>query len=141
MMPCVNVICFRPGAVVDVTKMSFLRKIFLLESNFMHTTLPWPIFLQNTSGSGVVIDPQDSFAWKDDELDEKLKLLHAQQSSIRPADNFDTSIDKSIGNWSKLPKAPNQDVVLLKKARGTIQNVYLALTHFKLPIVQKMLTR
>ena len=35
------------------------------------------------------------------------------------ADKFDSSIDKSIGNWSKsLPKAPNQDVILLKKARG-----------------------
>ena len=69
--------------------------------------------------SGVEIDPQSSFAWKDNELDEKLKSLQQQQSSIRPADKFDSTIDKSIGNWTKqLPKAPNQDVVLLKKARG-----------------------
>lgn len=68
--------------------------------------------------SGVEIDPQSSFAWKDNELDEKLKSLQQQQSSIRPADKFDSTIDKSIGNWTKqLPKAPNQDVVLLKKAR------------------------
>ena len=42
-----------------------------------------------------------------------VSLFHIQ------ADKFDSTIDKSIGNWSKsLPKAPNQDVILLKKARG-----------------------
>merc|ERR1712198_490912 len=65
------------------------------------------------------IDPKDSFAWKDKNLDDKLNELHSRQlGSIRQADKFDNSIDKSIGNWSKyLPKAPNPDVILLKKAR------------------------
>ena len=73
----------------------------------------------------MVIEPQDSFAWKDNELDEKLKALKAQESSIRPAERFDSTIDKSIGNWTKqLPQAPNQDVVLLKKARGEPQRLF-----------------
>ena len=54
------------------------------------------------------------------DLDDKLNELHNRQlGSVRQADKFDNSIDKSIGNWSKsLPKAPNPDVILLKKARG-----------------------
>merc|ERR1712226_1193178 len=75
---------------------------------------------QNTPGSGTSnIDPKDSFAWKDKGLDDKLNELHSRQTgSIRQADKFDSSIDKSLANWSKsLPKAPNQDVILLKKAR------------------------
>ena len=39
---------------------------------------------------------------------------------VNPVPGFDRNIDKSIGNWSTLPKAPNQDVILLKKARGNI---------------------
>ena len=31
---------------------------------------------------------------------------------------FDKNIDKSIGNWSSLPKVTNPDVILLQKARG-----------------------
>ncbi len=31
---------------------------------------------------------------------------------------FDRNIDKSIGQWNSLPKAPDQEVILLKKARG-----------------------
>jgi hypothetical protein len=31
---------------------------------------------------------------------------------------FDRGIDRSIGKWSNLPKAPDQEVILLKKARG-----------------------
>ena len=57
------------------------------------------------------------------DLDDKLNELHNRQlGSVRQADKFDNSIDKSIGNWSKsLPKAPNPDVILLKKARGNEQ--------------------
>ena len=56
----------------------------------------------------------------------KLKLMQFDVTifmylSFIQADKFDSNIDKSIGNWSKsLPKAPNQDVILLKKARGKI---------------------
>jgi hypothetical protein len=73
----------------------------------------------NQGSSSSNIDPKDSFAWKDKNLDDKLNELHSRQlGSIRQADKFDSNIDKSIGNWSKsLPKAPNQDVILLKKAR------------------------
>jgi hypothetical protein len=86
------------------------------DSNSLKTTRK----TTNPSGSGVInIDPKDSFAWKDKNLDDKLNELHSRQTgSVRQADKFDSSIDKSIGNWSKsLPKAPNQDVILLKKAR------------------------
>jgi hypothetical protein len=72
----------------------------------------------------VNVDPKDSFAWKDLTLEQKLAELKArnreaelrQHSSDEPG--FDKTIDKSIGNWSSLPRAPNQDVILLKKARG-----------------------
>ena len=91
-------------------------------------------FFQNPSGTGVVIEPQDSFAWKDNELDEKLKALKAQESSIRPAERFDSTIDKSIGNWTKqLPQAPNQDVVLLKKARGKLHAPFTQVSSIQYP--------
>ena len=70
------------------------------------------------------IDPKESFAWKDSTLDRKLKELEErakkQGEGIRPVDEngFDKNIDKSIGNWSNLPKAPNSDILLLQKARG-----------------------
>ncbi len=39
----------------------------------------------------------------------------------RPGDpSVDRRIDRSIGNWSSLPRAPDQEVILLKKARGEI---------------------
>merc|ERR1711935_787366 len=68
------------------------------------------------------IDPNESFAWKDSTLDRKLKELEErakQQSAQRSADTngFDKNIDKSIGNWSSLPKVTNPDVILLQKAR------------------------
>jgi hypothetical protein len=70
------------------------------------------------------IDPKESFAWKDSTLDRKLKELEERarnQSEGRAVDanGFDKTIDKSIGNWSNLPKAPNPDVILLQRARGT----------------------
>ena len=51
------------------------------------------------------------------ELEERAK----KQSELRSSETngFDKNIDKSIGNWSNLPKAPNPDVILLQKARGT----------------------
>ena len=69
------------------------------------------------------LDPEESFAWKDSTLDRKLKELEERakkQSESRSSEinGFDKNIDKSIGNWSNLPKAPNPDVILLKKARG-----------------------
>ena len=69
------------------------------------------------------IDPKESFAWKDSTLDRKLKELEERakkQSELRGGgeeNGFDRNIDKSIGNWSSLPKAPNPDVILLQKAR------------------------
>ena len=50
------------------------------------------------------------------ELEERAK----KQNELRGADEngFDKNIDKSIGSWSNLPKAPNPDVILLQKARG-----------------------
>ena len=81
--------------------------------------------LQN-GGSNSSIDPKESFAWKDSTLDRKLKELEErarrQGEGIRPVDEngFDKNIDKSIGNWSSLPKAPNSDILLLQKARGKI---------------------
>ena len=75
--------------------------------------------------SGTNVDPKDSFAWKDLTLEQKLAELKARnrEAELRQGLNkddssFDKNIDKSIGNWSSLPKAPNQDVILLKKARG-----------------------
>merc|ERR1711899_124832 len=67
-------------------------------------------------------NPEESFAWKDSTLDRKLKELEERakkQSESRSSEinGFDKNIDKSIGNWSNLPKAPNPDVILLKKAR------------------------
>ena len=69
------------------------------------------------------MDPNESFAWKDSTLDRKLKELEERakkQGELRPVDEngFDKNIDKSIGNWSSLPKAPNSDILLLQKARG-----------------------
>jgi hypothetical protein len=68
------------------------------------------------------LNPEESFAWKDSTLDRKLKELEERakkQSESRSSEinGFDKNIDKSIGNWSNLPKAPNPDVILLKKAR------------------------
>jgi len=68
------------------------------------------------------IDPNESFAWKDSTLDRKLKELEErakQQSALRGGEEngFDKNIDKSIGNWSSLPKVTNPDVILLQKAR------------------------
>ena len=78
--------------------------------------------LQN-GGSNSSIDPKESFAWKDSTLDRKLKELeerakNASGSRTSETNGFDKNIDKSIGNWSNLPKAPNPDVILLQKARG-----------------------
>ena len=70
------------------------------------------------------VDPKDSFAWKDLTLEQKLSELKARnrEAELRQVgkddSGYDRNIDKSIGNWSSLPKAPNQDVILLKKARG-----------------------
>ena len=33
---------------------------------------------------------------------------------------FDQGIQGSLASWNKLPKAPDQEVILLKKARGEI---------------------
>jgi len=73
-------------------------------------------------GSNSSIDPKESFAWKDSTLDRKLKELeerakNASGSRTSETNGFDKNIDKSIGNWSNLPKAPNPDVILLQKAR------------------------
>ena len=38
---------------------------------------------------------------------------------------FDKNIDKSIGNWSSLPKVTNPDVILLQKARGKMPVYFL----------------
>ena len=78
--------------------------------------------LQN-GGSNSSIDPKESFAWKDSTLDRKLKELEERAkntsgSRTSETNGFDKNIDKSIGNWSNLPKAPNPDVILLQKARG-----------------------
>ena len=78
----------------------------------------------NISLQPIPTDPNESFAWKDSTLDRKLKELEErakkQGEGIRPVDEngFDKNIDKSIGNWSNLPKAPNSDILLLQKARG-----------------------
>ena len=70
------------------------------------------------------IDPKESFAWKDSTLDRKLKELEERakkQGDVQlDVNGFDKNIDKSIGNWSSLPKAPNSDILLLQKARGKI---------------------
>lgn len=76
------------------------------------------------------VDPKESFAWKDSTLDRKLKELEERakkQSELRTTDEngFDKTIDKSIGSWSNLPKAPNPDVILLQKARGKIHLVHV----------------
>lgn len=66
-------------------------------------------------------DPNESFAWKDSTLDRKLKELEERakkQGDVQlDVNGFDKNIDKSIGNWSSLPKAPNSDILLLQKAR------------------------
>ena len=70
-------------------------------------------------------DPNESFAWKDSTLDRKLKELEERakkQGDVHlDVNGFDKNIDKSIGNWSSLPKAPNSDILLLQKARGKIR--------------------
>ncbi len=49
----------------------------------------------------------------------------------RPGDpSVDRRIDRSIGNWSSLPRAPDQEVILLKKARGKINKFLTALKCF-----------
>ncbi len=90
------------------------------------------------SDSDVV--PQESFAWHDKSLDRDLKELQAKSKQLRKvhpqlvedyspvgpvsrhrsdADRGLVGLDKSLGSLgSKLPKAPDQQVVLLKKARG-----------------------
>ena len=78
------------------------------------------------------IDPNESFAWKDSTLDRKLKELEErakQQSASRAVEEngFDKNIDKSIGNWSSLPKVINPDVILLQKARGK----FIKILHLK----------
>ena len=69
-------------------------------------------------------DPNESFAWKDSTLDRKLKELEERakkQGDVHlDVNGFDKNIDKSIGSWSSLPKAPNSDILLLQKARGKI---------------------
>ena len=82
------------------------------------------------------IDPNESFAWKDSTLDRKLKELEERakkQSELRPVDEngFDKNIDKSIGHWSSLPKAPNPDVILLQRARGQSDRIsyFFSATH------------
>ena len=75
------------------------------------------------------VDPKDSFAWKDLTLEQKLAELKARnrEAELRQHSDeqgFDKTIDKSIGNWSSLPRAPNQDVILLKKARGTLTELF-----------------
>jgi len=77
---------------------------------------------QKSNKEAKTIDPNESFAWKDSTLDRKLKELEErarQQSASRAVDEngFDKNIDKSIGNWSSLPKVVNPDVILLQKAR------------------------
>lgn len=76
----------------------------------------------NSNQEAKTIDPKESFAWKDSTLDRKLKELEErakQQSASRAVEEngFDKNIDKSIGNWSSLPKVINPDVILLQKAR------------------------
>jgi len=76
----------------------------------------------NSNQEAKTIDPNESFAWKDSTLDRKLKELEErakQQSASRAVEEngFDKNIDKSIGNWSSLPKVINPDVILLQKAR------------------------
>ena len=82
----------------------------------------------NISLQPIPTDPNESFAWKDSTLDRKLKELEERakkQGDVQlDVNGFDKNIDKSIGNWSSLPKAPNSDILLLQKARGTIQSFY-----------------
>ena len=76
------------------------------------------------SSQPIPTDPNESFAWKDSTLDRKLKELEERakkQGDVQlDVNGFDKNIDKSIGNWSSLPKAPNSDILLLQKARGKI---------------------
>ena len=78
----------------------------------------------NISLQPIPTDPNESFAWKDSTLDRKLKELEERakkQGDVQlDVNGFDKNIDKSIGNWSSLPKAPNSDILLLQKARGKI---------------------
>ena len=79
-------------------------------------------------------DPNESFAWKDSTLDRKLKELEERakkQGDVQlDVNGFDKNIDKSIGNWSSLPKAPNSDILLLQKARGKITTKKKYQKHF-----------
>jgi len=67
------------------------------------------------------VNPKDSFAWKDKTLDVELKALRdARSKKVETRDGghlFDQGIQGSLASWNKLPKAPDQEVILLKKAR------------------------
>jgi len=67
-------------------------------------------------------DPKDSFAWKDNTLDRKLKELNANKFSDAPQPRNrenDNSLGRTLDNWKSttLPKVEDPDVLLLKKAR------------------------
>ena len=93
------------------------------------------------------VNPKDSFAWKDKTLDTELKALRDARYILHPRSLkrftiqstnmsnaliprskkvetrdgghlFDQGIQGSLASWNKLPKAPDQEVILLKKARG-----------------------
>ena len=87
-------------------------KVFSIVNTYVFSLQPIPT------------DPNESFAWKDSTLDRKLKELEERakkQGDVHlDVNGFDKNIDKSIGNWSSLPKAPNSDILLLQKARGKI---------------------
>ena len=95
------------------------------------------------------VNPKDSFAWKDKTLDTELKALRdarfvapcmnsqlmrissveyftrrAKKVETRDGGHshlFDKEIGGSLASWNKLPKAPDQEVILLKKARGKMR--------------------
>ena len=50
-----------------------------------------------------------------------LTLLKLRSKKLETRDGghvFDQGIQGSLASWNKLPKAPDQEVILLKKARG-----------------------
>jgi len=77
----------------------------------------------NSGNSTPAVQPEESFAWKDSTLERKLKDLKSKQFSdaeiTKPKDNgVDKHLGKSLQSWSTaLPKPPDADVTLLKKAR------------------------
>ena len=106
------------------------------------------LLFQNSQG----VNPKDSFAWKDKSLDLELKALRDarfvamichdllvraanitnsapsifRSKKVETRDGghvFDQGIQGSLASWNKLPKAPDQEVILLKKARGEICKV------------------